>query len=108
MLFVNEQQRFGPILLALRSSLRSQAFEAFHPLIDSYMWQDDLERRKRAVLTALCDTVLTTNAEFAITVSNESADKLFKRSMLHEFFTDYLKDGAEKELVLREAFKIIE
>lgn len=31
------------------------------------------------VLTALCDTVLTTNAQFAVTMSNESADKLFKR-----------------------------
>ena len=63
------------------------------------------------VLTALCNTVLTTNAHFAITLSNESADKLFKRChhdmlaafqcerpMLHEFFTDYLKDRAEKEL----------
>eukprot|EP00434_Breviolum_minutum_P012770 symbB.v1.2.011254.t1/scaffold748.1/size165754/8 len=70
--------------LPLASTLRSQAFE------------DDLERRKRAVLTALCDTVLTTNAQFAVTLSNESADKLFKRSMLHEFFTDYLKDSAEK------------
>lgn len=70
--------------LSLASTLRSQAFE------------DDLERRKRAVLTALCDTVLTTNAQFAVTMSNESADKLFKRPMLHEFFTDYLKDSAEK------------
>lgn len=70
--------------LSLASTLRSQAFE------------DDLERRKRAVLTALCDTVLTTNAQFAVIMSNESADKLFKRPMLHEFFTDYLKDSAEK------------
>ena len=31
------------------------------------------------VLTALCDTVLTTNAHFAVTCSNENADKLFKR-----------------------------
>ena len=31
------------------------------------------------VLTALCDTVLTTNAQFAVIMSNESADKLFKR-----------------------------
>jgi len=59
--------------------------------------EDDLERRKRAVLTALCDTVLTTNAHFAISASNETADRMFKRSMLHEIFTDYLKDQAEKE-----------
>ncbi|CAE7459599.1 unnamed protein product [Symbiodinium natans] len=70
--------------LPLTSALHSQAFE------------DDLERRKRAVLTALCDTVLTTNAYFAISSSNESADRLFKRPMLHEIFTDYLKDSAEK------------
>ncbi|CAJ1330513.1 unnamed protein product, partial [Effrenium voratum] len=70
--------------LSLASALHSQAFE------------DDLERRKRAVLTALCDTVLTTNAHFAVTCSNENADKLFKRPMLHEIFTDYLKDNAEK------------
>jgi len=70
--------------LSLTSALHSQAFE------------DDLERRKRAVLTALCDTVLTTNAYFAISASNESADRLFKRPMLHEIFTDYLKDNAEK------------
>ncbi|CAK9103014.1 Uncharacterized protein SCF082_LOCUS48128 [Durusdinium trenchii] len=70
--------------LSLASTLRSQAFE------------DDLQRRKRAVLTALCDTVLTTNAHFAIILSNDSADKLFKRPMLHELFTDYFKDGTEK------------
>ncbi|CAE7592481.1 unnamed protein product [Symbiodinium pilosum] len=73
-----------PDVLSLTSALHSQAFE------------DDLERRKRAVLTALCDTVLTTNAYFAISSSNESADRLFKRPMLHEVFTDYLKDNAEK------------
>eukprot|EP00930_Biecheleria_cincta_P096337 TRINITY_DN88204_c0_g1_i1.p1 TRINITY_DN88204_c0_g1~~TRINITY_DN88204_c0_g1_i1.p1 ORF type:complete len:663 (-),score=120.02 TRINITY_DN88204_c0_g1_i1:20-1972(-) len=65
--------------------------------IHSQAIEDDLERRKRAVLTALCDTVLTTNANFAITSSNEAADKMFKRPMLHEIFTDYLKDQAEKD-----------
>lgn len=37
------------------------------------------------VLTALCDTVLTTNAQFAVTLSNESADKLFKRPWVTHF-----------------------
>jgi len=62
--------------------------------------KDDLERRKRAVLTALCDAVLTTNSTFTVVGSDEGADRVFRRSMLDELLTDYFRDEAESEKFL--------
>jgi len=63
-------------------------------------FEDDLERRKRAVLTALCDAVLTTGSTFQVTGSDDGADRVFRRPMLNETLTDYFKDQAEKEKFL--------
>jgi len=57
----------------------------------------DLERRKRAVLTALCDAVFTTNSKFQIVDSEDGADRVFRRAMLNENLTDYFRDQAEKD-----------
>merc|ERR1719436_1504061 len=63
-------------------------------------FEDDLERRKRAVLTALCDAVLTTNSSFLVVGSEDGADRVFRRPMLNETLTDYFKDQAEKDKFL--------
>merc|ERR1719311_678312 len=71
-----------------------------HSMERSGSFEDELERRKHAVLTALCDAVLTTSATFAVTDSDERADRTFKRPMVDELLTEYLKDDAEREKFL--------
>merc|ERR1712224_441176 len=68
-----------------------------HRLGPAGTFEDDLERRKHAVLTALCDAVLTTSATFIVYGSDDGADRIFRRPMLNELLTDYFKDEAEKE-----------
>eukprot|EP00927_Polykrikos_kofoidii_P074785 TRINITY_DN70809_c0_g1_i1.p1 TRINITY_DN70809_c0_g1~~TRINITY_DN70809_c0_g1_i1.p1 ORF type:complete len:679 (-),score=115.80 TRINITY_DN70809_c0_g1_i1:162-2198(-) len=83
--------------MTVEKDIKNLAHEMEHRLGPSGSFEDDLERRKRAVLTALCDAVLTTNATFAITESDDGGDRIFRRPMLNEQMTDYFKDEAEKE-----------
>ncbi|CAK0795310.1 unnamed protein product [Prorocentrum cordatum] len=62
------------------------------------LFEDDLERRKRAVLTALCDAVLTMDSDFKIIESDGGADRVFRRSMLNEMLTDYLKSQEKRKM----------
>lgn len=64
------------------------------------MINDDLESRKRAVLTALCDAVLTTDTSFTINGSVESADRIFRRPMQDASLLDFFSCPVEKERFL--------
>jgi hypothetical protein len=86
--------------MTVEKDIKNLAHEMEHRLGPSGSFEDDLERRKRAVLTALCDAVLTTSANFMVTGSDESVDRVFRRPMLNESLTDYFKDVAEKERFL--------
>lgn len=86
--------------MTVEKDIKSLAHEMETRLGHSGSFEDDLERRKRAVLTALCDAVLTTSAGFTITGSDDGADRVFRRPMLNEVLTDYFKDQAEKERFL--------
>jgi len=86
--------------MTVEKDIKSLAHEMETRLGHSGSFEDDLERRKRAVLTALCDAVLTTSAGFAITGSDDGADRVFRRPMLNEVLTDYFKDPGEKERFL--------
>lgn len=86
--------------MTVEKDIKSLAQEMETRLGPSGSFEDDLERRKRAVLTALCDAVLTTNATFQVTGSDEGADRVFRRPMFNEMFTDYFKDEAEKDKFL--------
>jgi len=86
--------------MTVERDIKSLAFEMETTLGPSGSFEDDLERRKRAVLTALCDAVLTTNSSFLVTGSEENADRIFRRSMLNETLTDYLKDQVEGDKFL--------
>mmetsp|Transcript_66541 Transcript_66541/g.124136 ORF Transcript_66541/g.124136 Transcript_66541/m.124136 type:complete len:527 (-) Transcript_66541:89-1669(-) len=86
--------------MTVEKDIKTLASDLEHRLGSSGYFEDDLERRKRAVLTALCDAVLTTNSSFVVSGTDEGADRLFRRSMLNETFTDYFKDESEKEKFL--------
>lgn len=86
--------------MTVEKDIKSLAHEMEARLGPSGCFEDDLERRKRAVLTALCDAVLTTGSTFQVTGSDEGADRVFRRPMLNETLTDYFKDQAEKEKFL--------
>jgi len=86
--------------MTVEKDIKNLAHEMGHCLGPSGSFEDDLERRKRAVLTALCDAVLTTSANFTIIGSDDGADRLFRRPMVNEQLTDFLKDDAEKERFL--------
>lgn len=86
--------------MTVEKDIKSLAHEMETRLGHSGSFEDDLERRKRAVLTALCDAVLTTSASFTITGSDDGADRIFRRPMLNEVLTDYFKDQGEKERFL--------
>lgn len=86
--------------MTVEKDIKSLAHEMETRLGPSGSFEDDLERRKRAVLTALCDAVLTTNSSFLVIGSEEGADKIFRRSMLNETLTDYFKDPTEKDKFL--------
>lgn len=86
--------------MTVEKDIKSLAHEMEARLGPSGCFEDDLERRKRAVLTALCDAVLTTGSTFQVTGSDEGADRVFRRPMLNEILTDYFKDQAEKEKFL--------
>jgi hypothetical protein len=86
--------------MTVEKDIKSLAHEMESRLGPSGSFEDDLERRKRAVLTALCDAVLTTSANFTVTGSDDGADRVFRRPMLNEILTDYFKDDAEKDKFL--------
>jgi len=86
--------------MAVEKDIKNLAHEMEHRLGPSGSFEDDLERRKRAVLTALCDAVLTTSANFVVIGSDDAADRIFRRPILNETFTDFFKDQAEKERFL--------
>lgn len=86
--------------MTVEKDIKNLAQEVEHRFGSAGSFEDDLERRKRAVLTALCDAVLTTNANFQVTGSDDCADRFFRRPMANELFTDYFKDEAEKERFL--------
>merc|ERR1719323_1003579 len=73
--------------MTVEKDIKSLAHEMENRLGPSGSFEDDLERRKRAVLTALCDAVLTTSANFTVTVSADGADRVFRRPMLNEVLT---------------------
>jgi len=86
--------------MTVEKDIKNLAHEMEHRLGPSGSFEDDLERRKRAVLTALCDAVLTTGSTFVITGSDDGADRIFRRPMLNEQLTDYFKDQGEKDKFL--------
>jgi len=86
--------------MTVEKDIKTLASEMENRLGPAGSFDDDLERRKRAILTALCDAVLTTNATFTVTGSGDGADRIFRKPMLNEVLTDYLKDDAEKERFL--------
>jgi hypothetical protein len=86
--------------MTVEKDIKNLAHEMEHRLGPAGTFEDDLERRKHAVLTALCDAVLTTSANFIVYGSDDGADRIFRRPMLNELLTDYLKDEAEKERFL--------
>jgi len=86
--------------MTVEKDIKSLAHEMEQRLGSSGAFEEDLERRKRAVLTALCDAVLTTGPTFVINESDDGADRIFRRPMLNEPLTDYFKDAAEKERFL--------
>merc|ERR1719436_1010172 len=83
--------------MTVEKDIKSLAHEMETRLGPSGSFEDDLERRKRAVLTALCDAVLTTDNTFHISGSDDGADWIFRRPMLNETLTDYFKDPLEKD-----------
>merc|ERR1712113_1064860 len=83
--------------MTVEKDIKSLAHEMETRLGPSGSFEDELERRKRAVLNALCDSVLTTDNAFTITGSDDGADRVFRRPMLNEVLTDYFKDPAEKD-----------
>ena len=80
--------------------MKSLALDLEHRLCTTGTFEEDLERRKRAVLTALCDAVLTTNSSFVVSGIDDGSEKLFRRSMMNETLTDYFKHEADKESFL--------
>lgn len=86
--------------MTVEKDIKSLAQEMESRLGPGGSFEDDLERRKRAVLTALCDAVVTTNASFVVTGSDEGADRVFLRPMLNECLTDFFKNTSEKEKFL--------
>jgi len=83
--------------MTVEKDIKSLAQEMENRLGPAGAFEEDLERRKRAILTALCDAVLTTTATFTVTSSGDGADRIFRRPMLNESLTDYFKDNTEKE-----------
>jgi len=83
--------------MTVEKDIKSLAHEMENCLGPAGAFEEDLERRKRAILTALCDAVLTTTATFTVTGSGDGADRIFRRPMLNETLTDYFKDDTEKE-----------
>merc|ERR1719393_866065 len=73
--------------MTVEKDIKNLAHEMEHRLGPAGTFEDELERRKHAVLTALCDAVLTTSATFAVTDGDER-------------LTEYLKDDAEREKFL--------
>jgi len=83
--------------MTVEKDIKSLAHEMENRLGPAGAFEEDLERRKRAILTALCDAVLTTTAMFTVTGSGDGADRIFRRPMLNKVLTDYFKDNTEKE-----------
>merc|ERR1711920_492434 len=86
--------------MTVEKDIKSLTHEMETRLGPAGAFEDDLERRKRAVLTALCDAVLTTDRDFLIIGSDDAADRAFRKPMLNEVLTDYFKDKGDKEKFL--------